>query len=138
MSFIKVLDDITINKIAAGEVIERPASIIKELVENSIDSGATEISIDVYGGGIKSIRIIDNGRGIEEEDFGFLQDVGGDRREVGKESVLAAQRDEIRRAAGEHRRRRVDRVTSNVDTRRDQRTADRCRVVRIHFWRREI
>jgi DNA mismatch repair protein MutL len=69
MSFIKVLDDVTINKIAAGEVIERPASIIKELVENSIDSGATEISIDVYGGGISSIRIVDNGRGITEDDL---------------------------------------------------------------------
>lgn len=69
MSFIKILDDSTINKIAAGEVIERPSSIVKELIENSIDAGATAITIEVYGGGIKSIRIIDNGKGIDEEDL---------------------------------------------------------------------
>lgn len=69
MSFIKVLDDNTINKIAAGEVIERPASIVKELVENSIDAGATDITIEITGGGISSIRIIDNGKGIADDDL---------------------------------------------------------------------
>lgn len=69
MGVINLLDDNTINKIAAGEVIEKPASIVKELVENSIDAGATDIGIDVAGGGIKSIRISDNGRGIAPEDL---------------------------------------------------------------------
>lgn len=69
MGHIRVLDDSTINKIAAGEVIERPSSIIKELVENSIDAGADDITIEVTGGGISSIRIIDNGKGIEKEDL---------------------------------------------------------------------
>lgn len=69
MGFINILDDNTINKIAAGEVIERPSSIVKELVENSIDANASEITIEVSGGGISSIRIIDNGKGIVEEDL---------------------------------------------------------------------
>lgn len=69
MGFIKVLDDITINKIAAGEVIESPSSIVKELIENSIDAGATDITIEITGGGITSIRIIDNGKGISEDDL---------------------------------------------------------------------
>ncbi|MBA1341111.1 MAG: DNA mismatch repair protein MutL [ANME-2 cluster archaeon] len=65
---IQVLDEATINKIAAGEVIERPASVIKELVENSIDAGATDIRIEVMGGGIKSIKVTDNGHGMSRED----------------------------------------------------------------------
>lgn len=69
MGLIKVLDDITINKIAAGEVIEKPASIVKELVENSIDAGADSITIEAAGGGLSLLRIIDNGRGIAEEDM---------------------------------------------------------------------
>lgn len=69
MGTIRVLDDITINKIAAGEVVERPASIVKELVENSIDAGATEISVEIEGGGISLIRITDNGKGIQRDDI---------------------------------------------------------------------
>ena len=71
MGKIVLLDDLTINQISAGEVIERPASVVKELVENSIDAGATKIDIEVQNGGIKKIRIIDNGSGIAEDDMEF-------------------------------------------------------------------
>lgn len=66
---IKVLDQFTINKIAAGEVIERPASVVKELVENAIDAKATAITIEIKDGGISFIRITDNGFGFEKEDI---------------------------------------------------------------------
>jgi DNA mismatch repair protein MutL len=65
---IHILDEATINKIAAGEVIERPASVVKELIENSIDAGATDIRIEVMGGGIQSIKVTDNGHGMSRED----------------------------------------------------------------------
>lgn len=68
MGNIQVLDDLTIDKIAAGEVIERPASVVKELVENSIDSKASAITVEIKDGGISLIRITDNGCGIEAED----------------------------------------------------------------------
>lgn len=68
MGKIKVLDQITIDKIAAGEVIERPASIVKELVENAIDAGADSITTEIKEGGISLIRITDNGCGIDKED----------------------------------------------------------------------
>ena len=66
---IKVLDQITINKIAAGEVVERPASVVKELVENAIDAKANAITIEIKDGGISFIRITDNGCGFEKEDI---------------------------------------------------------------------
>ena len=68
MGNIVLLDDLTINKIAAGEVIERPASVIKEMAENSIDAGATNIIIEIKNGGISFIRISDNGKGIKADD----------------------------------------------------------------------
>lgn len=72
---INILDDLTINKIAAGEVVERPSSVTKELIENSIDAGATQIIIDIVDGGKKQIRITDNGSGIlsSEVDKSFLR-----------------------------------------------------------------
>ena len=69
MPQIQVLDQITIDKIAAGEVIERPASIVKELVENSIDAKAASVTVEIQDGGISLIRITDNGSGIEREDI---------------------------------------------------------------------
>lgn len=72
---INILDDLTINKIAAGEVVERPSSVTKELIENSIDAGSTQIVIDIVDGGKKQIRITDNGSGIlsSEVDKSFLR-----------------------------------------------------------------
>lgn len=68
MSRIRVLDEHTINKIAAGEVIENPASVVKELVENALDAGSTEISVEIAGGGRQLIRISDNGCGMSADD----------------------------------------------------------------------
>ena len=68
MGKIIVLDENTSNKIAAGEVIDRPASVVKELVENSIDAGADNISVEIKNGGISYIRVTDNGAGMEEDD----------------------------------------------------------------------
>lgn len=65
---IQILDQFTIDKIAAGEVIERPGSVIKELVENSIDAGATAITVEIKDGGLSFIRITDNGCGIAKEE----------------------------------------------------------------------
>ena len=69
MGKIVLLDDLTINKIAAGEVIERPASVVKEMVENSIDAGAKNITIEIKNGGISFIKITDDGSGIEKDDM---------------------------------------------------------------------
>ena len=69
MGKIQVLDGETINKIAAGEVVERPSSVVKELVENAIDAGASAITVEIQDGGTTLIRITDNGSGMEKEDI---------------------------------------------------------------------
>ena len=68
MAVIKVLDEVLANKIAAGEVVERCSSVVKELVENSIDAGSTEIKVELLESGVKEIKVIDNGKGMDEED----------------------------------------------------------------------
>ena len=68
MGLIRILSDQVANKIAAGEVVERPASVVKELVENSLDAGATELRIDVESGGRRLIRVADNGGGMVRDD----------------------------------------------------------------------
>ena len=68
MANIRVLDDLLANKIAAGEVVEKCASVVKELVENSIDAGSDEIKIDLIDAGTKLIRVTDNGKGMDKSD----------------------------------------------------------------------
>lgn len=92
MANIQVLDQITIDKIAAGEVIERPSSIVKELVENAIDAGATAVTVEIKEGGISFIRITDNGRGIPKEEvpLAFLRHSTSKIRTVEDLSTVAS------------------------------------------------
>ena len=69
MGKINVLDQATINQIAAGEVVERPASVAKELVENAINAGATAVTVEIKEGGISLLRVTDNGSGMEKDDI---------------------------------------------------------------------
>ena len=68
MSKIQIMSESLSNKIAAGEVVEKCASVVKELIENSIDAGSTDIKVDLIDSGTKSIKVTDNGSGMDEED----------------------------------------------------------------------
>ena len=80
MRKIAVLDQNTIDKIAAGEVVERPASVVKELVENAVDAGATAITVEIKEGGISFIRVTDNGGGIEKEQVPLAESLKTDNK----------------------------------------------------------
>ena len=64
-----ILDPTVSNKIAAGEIVVNPASVVKELIENSIDAGSSRISVEIYSGGVEKIKVSDNGCGMDEEDI---------------------------------------------------------------------
>ena len=74
MAKIKKLDTRLANQIAAGEVVDRPASVLKELVENSLDAGATQIDVEVEAGGTKRVLVRDNGSGIAQDDMALALD----------------------------------------------------------------
>ena len=81
---INILDEVTINQLQAGEVVERPASVVKELVENSVDAGSSKVVIEIEDGGKKLVRITDNGSGIasSEVEKSFLRHATSKIREI--------------------------------------------------------
>lgn len=88
---IQLLNDETINQIAAGEVIERPLSIVKELLENAVDAGAHSVSVEIRNGGLSMIRITDDGCGIEKDEvrLAFLRHATSKLREAADLSHIA-------------------------------------------------
>ncbi len=93
---IRLLSADIVSKIAAGEVIERPASVVKELVENSLDAGATQISVESQDGGVGLIRVTDNGCGIPRDELQFLC-----RRHATSKIATMADLEQLAGAAGD-------------------------------------
>ena len=91
MPNIAILNQETIDKIAAGEVVERPCSVVKELVENAIDAGSTAITVEIKEGGISFIRITDNGCGISREDVPLAFTSHATSKRTGCSCILPSQ-----------------------------------------------
>ena len=89
MAKIRILPEHIANQIAAGEVVERPASVVKELVENSLDGGADTIEVEIEGGGTRLIRIIDNGEGMDEDDVLMSFERHGTSKISGEDSLFS-------------------------------------------------